>query len=110
MKQKLCDLDETAQAKLPPQGEDKSRIGVHYVDAFLKPFNTSLADGTEVKCKRRGLKITLTVGENKGEGLMRRLEVSTDPTVMLDAALREAAQAAGVEISTDAGAIYLATP
>jgi NAD(P)-dependent dehydrogenase (short-subunit alcohol dehydrogenase family) len=45
-----------------------------------------------VKCKRRGLKITLTVGAKKGEGLMRRLDVSPDPVAMLDAALQEAAQ------------------
>jgi hydrogenase maturation factor len=44
------------------------------------------------------LKITLTVGTKKGEGLMRRLNVSKDPTVMLQAALQEAAKAAGVEL------------
>jgi hypothetical protein len=59
-------------------------------------MNTKLADGTRVACKRRGLKITLTVGTRKGEGLMRRLEVSRDPEAMLRAALGEAAQAAGV--------------
>lgn len=110
MKQKLCDIDGTAQAKLPPQGEDKSGIGVHYMDAYVKPMNASLEDGTEVKCKRRGLKITLSVGDKKGEGLMRRLDVSKDPIVMLQAALQEAAQGAGVELSTEAGAIFLTTP
>ena len=54
--------------------------------------------GTRVSCKRKGLKITLTVGTKKGEGLLRRLEVSRDPVVMLQAALREAAAAAGVEL------------
>ena len=47
---------------------------MHYIDAYLKPMNAKLADGTAVKCKRRGLKITLTVGAKKGEGLMRRLD------------------------------------
>ena len=110
MNQKLCDIDETAQEKLPPQGEDKSRIGVHYMDAYIKPLNATLEDGTEVKCKRRGLKITLSVGDKKGEGLMRRLDVSEDPIVMLDAALQEAAQGAGVELTCEGGALYLSLP
>jgi len=60
-----------------------------------------------VKCKRRGLKITLTAGAKKGEGLMRRLEVSADPIVMLDAALQEAAAAAGIGLSVEDGAVFL---
>ena len=95
---KLCDVATTAIDKLPPKQPDKSGIGVHFVDAFLKPMNTTLADGTRVACKRRGLKVTLTVGTKKGEGLMRRLEVSPDPVQMLRAALQEAATAAGVEL------------
>jgi hypothetical protein len=95
---KLCDINQAAKEKLPPGFSDKSGIGVHYTDAFLKPMNTKLPDGTRVSCKRKGLKITLSVGTKKGEGLMRRLEVSRDPTVMLNAALQEAAKAAGVEI------------
>jgi hypothetical protein len=87
--------------------EDKSGIGVHYVDAFLKPMNTKLEDGTLVKCKRRGLKITLSAGTKKGEGLMRRLDVSPDPVAMLDAALREAAKAAGIELTMENGEIYI---
>ena len=42
--------------------------------------------------------ITLAVGAKKGEGLMRRLDVSRDPVAMLNAALQEAAKAAGVEL------------
>ena len=61
-----------------------------------------------MKCKRRGLKITLTVGDKKGDGLMRRLDVSRDPVVMLDAALQEAAKNAGVELTIEDGAIFLA--
>ena len=70
-------------------------------------MNTNLEDGTPVKCKRRGLKITLTAGGKKGEGLMRRLDVSPDPVAMLDAALQEAAQAAGIELTVENGAIFL---
>jgi hypothetical protein len=107
MKTKLCDINPAAIEKLPKKTDDKSGIGVHYVDAFLKPMNVKLPDGTQVKCKRRGLKVTLTVGTRKGDGLMRRLEVSADPTVMLDAALKEAAKAAGVELSFEDGAILI---
>jgi hypothetical protein len=95
---KLCDINAAAKEKLPPTFAEKSGIGTHYVDAFVKPMNAKLPDGTRVGCKRRGLKITLTVGAKKGEGLMRRLDVSKDPVVMLNAALQEAAKAAGVEL------------
>ena len=108
MKHKLCDINQTAAEKLPPGTEDKSGIGVHYVDAYLKPMNTKLEDGTPVKCKRRGLKITLWAGTKKGEGLMRRLDVSRDPVVMLDAALQEAASAAGIGLTMENGAMYIA--
>ena len=75
MKTKLCDVNPAALDKLPHLTEDKSGIGVHYVDAFLKPMNAQLPDGSFVKCKRRGLKIALSAGGKKGEGLMRRLDV-----------------------------------
>ena len=95
---KICDINPAATEKLPPAFKEKSGIGSHYVDAFVKPMNTKLADGTRVSCKRKGLKITLVIGTKKGEGLMRRLDVSKDPVVMLQAALQEAARAAGIEL------------
>jgi hypothetical protein len=104
---KLCDVNAAAADKLPARTDDKSGIGVHYVDAYLKPMNVKLEDGTAVKCKRRGLKIALQVGTRKGEGLMRRLQVGPDPVAMLDAALQEAAAAAGIELKVENGAIYL---
>ena len=107
MKQRLCEINAAAVTKLPQQTDDKSGIGVHYVDAYLKPMNAKLEDGTPVKCKRRGLKIALSVGARKGEGLMRRLAVSADPVVMLDAALQEAAKGAGVELSVEDGAMFV---
>jgi hypothetical protein len=107
MKTKICDVNPAAREKLPAQTLDKSGIGVHYVDAYLKPMNVKLEDGTTIRCKRRGLKITLTVGDRKGEGLMRRLDVSPDPVVMLDAALQEAARAADVGLSVEDGAIFV---
>jgi hypothetical protein len=108
VKVKICDVNTAAEAKLPEHTGDKSGIGVHYVDAFIKPMNMKLEDGTPVRCKRRGLKITLSAGAKKGEGLMRRLDVSTDPKVMLNAALQEAAKAAGIELTIEDGAVFAA--
>lgn len=107
MKVKLCDVNVTAADKLPQKSDDKSGIGVHYVDAWIKPMNVKLEDGTPVRCKRRGLKIVLSAGAKKGEGLMRRLDVSKDPVVMLDAALQEAAKAAGVELAVENGSLFI---
>jgi hypothetical protein len=107
VKTKLCDVNAAALEKLPQHTDDKSGIGVHYIDAFIKPMNVKLEDGTPVRCKRRGLKITLSAGTKKGEGLMRRLDVSMDPVVMLDAALQEAAKAAGLELAVENGSIFV---
>lgn len=107
MRQKLCDVNAAATDKLPAHTADKSGIGVHYVDAYVKPMNATLPDGVSVKCRRRGLKLTLTAGGKKGEGLMRRLQVGADPVIMLQAALQEAASAAGVALSVEDGVIYL---
>jgi hypothetical protein len=106
MRVKLCDVNSAAEDKLPQHTADKSGIGVHYVDAYLKPMNVKLKDGTAVKCKRRGLKIVLSAGGKKGEGLMRRIDVSADPVVMLNTALQEAATAAGIELMVEDGAIF----
>jgi hypothetical protein len=107
-KHKLCDVNPTATDKLPPKTDDKSGIGAHYVDAYIKPMNAKLADGTSVRCKRRGLKVTLSAGTKKGEGIMRRLDVSRDPVVMLQHALTDAANAAGVELSVEGSEIFIA--
>ena len=61
-----CGTDEDGIEKL-------KKLGKLTYEAFAK-----LPDGTAVKCKRRGLKITFNVGTKKGEGLMRRLDVSRD--------------------------------
>ena len=107
MKYKLCEVNTAAKEKLPAFTDDKSGVGVHYVDAFIKPMNAKLDDGTAVKCKRRGLKIVLSAGAKKGEGLLRRLDVSRDPVLMLESALQEAAKAAGVELAVEDGSIFL---
>ncbi len=105
---KLCDINLAAKEKLPPGFRDKSGIGVHYVDAFIAPMNATLPDNMRVSCKRKGLRITLRVGTKKGDGLMRRLAVSADPVVMLNAALQEAAKAAEVQIQVGETEIQIA--
>jgi hypothetical protein len=40
---------------------------------------------------------------------MRRLAVSADPIGMLDAALQEAAKGAGVDLSVEDGAMFIAS-
>jgi hypothetical protein len=107
---KLCNINPAAKEKLPPGTPDKSGVGVHYVTAYIAPMNAALPDAaaTRVSCKRKGLKVTLTVGTKKGFGLMRRLAVSTDPVVMLQAALQEAATAAGVQLQVTDTEILIA--
>src|ERR1700679_3872199 len=105
-KVKICDVILFAESKTPEHTGDKTGMGVLYVDAFIKPMNVKLEDGTPVRCKRRGLKIVLSAGAKKGEGLMRRLDVSPDPVIKLKAALQEAAKAAGIEFMVEDGAIY----
>jgi hypothetical protein len=104
---KICNINKEAKEKLPPAFVDKSGIGVHYTDAFIKPMNVKLEDGTRISCKRKGLKIMLVVGAKKGEGLMRRLDVSKDPVVMLNAALNTAAKAAEIELKITDDEIFL---
>jgi hypothetical protein len=108
MKTKICDENPLAADMLKPAKNDRSGIGVHYVDAWLKPMkNLLLADGAKFAAKRRGLKVTITVGDKKGDGLMRRLDVSRDPVVMLRAALDEATGKLGVKLTAEGGQIFL---
>lgn len=109
MKIELAPENPVAPDMLKPEKNDRSGIGVHYVDAFLKPLKAGVAlpDGVKFSAKRRGLKITLTLGAQKGEGLMRRLTVSKDPIVMLRAALDEAGGKLGVRLFYEAGKLQL---
>ena len=106
MKVRICEVNAAALDKLPGKMDDKSGIGAHYVDAYLKPMNVKLEDGTPVRAKRKGLKINLSVGTKKGEGLMRRLSVSSDPVAMLEAALKEASGAAGIQLIVEDGQVF----
>jgi hypothetical protein len=107
-KQKMCNIPSDVEEKLATNGyADKSGIGVHYMDAYIKPMNTELEDGVKCVAKRRGNKITVTVGDKTGFGLMRRVDVSADPVVMLQACLTEAGEAAGITITEENGSIFV---
>jgi len=108
----LCPKNPAAPDMLKPGKNDRSGIGVHYVDAYLKPLKAGivLPDGTKFSAKRRGLKITFTLGAAKGEGLMRKFSGITDPALMLPVALKEAGQGLGVELVEQGNMLYLVRP
>lgn len=107
MKIKLPLDQAQAEPFLPESKLDGSGVGINYADALLKPVKLTLDDGRKVAFKRRGLKITLTIGDKSGEGLLRRLAHGPDVKVMLREALQEAARGAGGQISFEDGAAYL---
>jgi hypothetical protein len=107
MKVKLP-LDEAqAEPFLPENKSDGSGVGINYVDALLKPVKLTLEDGRKVAFKRRGLKITLTLGDKTGEGLLRRLQHGPEVKTIVREAVREAARNVGVDITFEGGAAYL---
>lgn len=94
----------TSESKLASDYPDNSGIGVHYVDEYIKQLNVK-NDEFEVKAKRKGLKVMLKINGVLGIGLMRRLDVSSDPKIMLQSALKEAAKEAGFEYKNTDGTL-----
>jgi len=104
-------IDEAqADAFLPTNKLDGSGVGVNYVDAYLKAFKVTLEDGRKLLARRRGIRITLTVGEAKGEGLLRRLVHGPDPKVLLREALAEAAAPLGATVRIAPGQVEIDLP
>jgi hypothetical protein len=97
----------SAEAHLPEKELDGSGVGVNYVDAYLKSIKVTLPDGRKVACKRRGIKLTLSIGERSGEGLLRRLQHGPDVSVILREALLEAARNAGATLDIGAETLLL---
>ena len=107
MKVKLP-LDEAqAEPFLPENKADGSGVGINYADALLKPVKLTLEDGRKVAFKRRGLKVTMTLGDKTGEGLLRRLQHGPDAKQIVREAVREAARNAGADIHFEGGSAYL---
>ena len=92
---------------LPEKKADGSGVGINYADALLKPVKLTLEDGRKLAVKRRGLKLTLTLGDKAGEGLLRRLQHGPEVKAMVREALREAARRAGAEIHFESGGAEL---
>ena len=101
-------IDEAAaEAHLPEAKPDGSGVGINYADQILKPFKQTLPDGRKFLAKRRGLKITVSIGEKSGEAILRRLENGPDVKNMFRKALEEAAHNAGASIVFEPNAIQL---
>ena len=109
MKYRIAAVNEQAEGLIPPAKPDDSGVGINYVDAYLKPFKATLDDGRKVLAKRRGLKVTLKIGDGSGDGLLRRLEHGPDVKTMLRRALEEAADQVGAVYSESDGVIWLET-
>jgi hypothetical protein len=106
MRVRIAEENREAEALIPPAQPDGSKIGVNYADAYLKALNVALEDGRKVSAKRKGLKVLLQIGEQKGEALMRRLEHGPDPRAILRRAVEAAAEQAGARCIVEDGVIY----
>ena len=96
-----------AESFLPDRKPDGSGVGINYLDALLKPVKLTLDDGRKLAFKRRGLKVTLTLGDRSGSGLLRRREHGPDPVAIVRAAIAEAAGNAGAALVVEGDALHL---
>ena len=107
MKIELGKENAAAEDKIPPSTPDGSKIGINYADAYIKDIKHKFDDGGKIMCKRRGLKLTLTVKDKKGEGIMRRFEHGPDVKPILQEALKEAANNADSTFSVEDGVMSI---
>ncbi len=95
--------DATLQGDMP----DGSGVGVNYVDVIAKASKLTLPDGRKLLLKRKGLKLTLAIGDKTGEALLRRLDHGPDVQAIVRRGIESAAQAAGAKASFEPGAVRL---
>jgi hypothetical protein len=95
--------DATLQGDMP----DGSGVGVNYVDVIAKASKTTLPDGRKLLLKRKGLKLTLSIGDRQGEALLRRLEHGPDVVGIVRRGIEDAAEAAGARARLEPGALHL---
>tara|TARA_B100001750_G_scaffold79778_1_gene63390 strand:- start:829 stop:1158 length:330 start_codon:yes stop_codon:yes gene_type:complete len=107
MKIRIADENPAAAELIPPNQPDASGIGVNYTEAYLKVIDMELEPGKKVTCKRKGLMITLTIGDKTGEALMRYIEDGPDVKNILRRAIENAAEDAGAKFLVEDGTIYL---
>jgi hypothetical protein len=98
---------ENSEAEKLLAKDDGSGVGINYADAYIKGVKLTLEDGRKVSIKRRGLKLTLTIGDKSGDGLLRRLQHGPDEKDMLREALKEAARNAGAAFDVEGGVMVL---
>src|SRR5215468_9892760 len=96
-----------AEKLLPPARDDGSGVGINYADAYLKVIKLTIEDGRKVFAKRRGLKITFTIGDRAGEGLLRRLENGPDEKTIVRKAIEDAVRNAGARFGVENGMMIL---
>jgi hypothetical protein len=92
---------------LPSARPDGSGVGVNYADQLLKLLKQTLPDGRKFAARRRGLKLSVTIGETSGHSIMRRIEHGPDTRVIFERALVEAAREAGAGLTRESGVIHL---
>lgn len=93
----------TLQGAMP----DGSGVGVNYVDVIAKASKQTLPDGRKLLLKRKGLKLTLSIGDKQGEALLRRLDHGPEVHDIVRSALEAAAVAAGARATLESGALHL---
>jgi hypothetical protein len=107
----VTNKDEHGPEKSDPEKlnakDNGSGVGINYADAYIKGVKLTLEDGRKVSIKRRGLKLTLTIGDKSGDGLLRRLQHGPDEKNMLREALKEAARNAGAAFDVEGGVMVL---
>lgn len=96
-----------AEATLQGAMPDGSGVGVNYVDVIAKASKQTLADGRKLLLKRKGLKLTLAIGERQGEALLRRLDHGPNVHDIVHKAIEAVALAAGARASFEPGALHL---
>jgi hypothetical protein len=96
-----------AEATLHGAMPDGSGVGVNYVDVIAKASKQTLADGRKLLLKRKGLKLTLAIGDKQGEALLRRLDHGPDVHDIVHQAIQDVALAAGARASFEPGAVHL---
>ena len=80
---------------LPPARDDGSGVGINYADAYIKPIKATLEDGRKVAVKRKGLKITFTIGGNTVTGVVNGNTIEGTVTANGKASPWRATKAAG---------------
>ncbi len=99
--------NQDAEKLLPSVVDDGSGVGINYADAYIKGIKLTLQDGRKITVKRRGLKITIAIGDKTGDGLLRRLQNGPDEKNMLREALKEAARNASAAFDVENGVMML---